>query len=60
MPSAMIADELASGALVRILPAYHGYEIPIMAVYGYQNTVPLKVRAFLDYIKANLHFPAGN
>jgi len=56
----MIADELASGALVRILPAYHGYEIPIMAVYGYQNTVPLKVRAFLDYIKANLHFPAGN
>ncbi len=60
MPSALIADELASGALVRILPDYHGFKIPILAVYGYQNTVPLKVRAFLDYMKANLHFPAGD
>lgn len=60
MPSALIVDELASGALVRILPDYHGYEIPLLAVYGYQNTVPLKVRAFLDYMKVNLHFPAGD
>ena len=60
MPSASIADELASGALLRILPDYHDHKIPMLAVYGYQNTVPLKVRAFLGYMKANLHFPAGD
>ncbi|NOR61866.1 MAG: LysR family transcriptional regulator [Rhodobacteraceae bacterium] len=60
LPSALVAEELASGTLVRILPDYHGYEIPVMAVFGYQNTVPLKVRVFLDYMKANLRFPASD
>lgn len=60
LPSALISKELASGELVRILPDYHGYEIPIMAVFGYQKTVPLKVRVFLDYMKAHLRFPASS
>lgn len=58
LPSALVAEDLASGAMVRILPEYHGFEIPISALYGYQNMVPLKVQAFLDFVKANLELPA--
>jgi len=58
LPSALVAEELASGEVVRILPDYHGFEIPISALFGYQNMVPLKVRAFLDFVKANLELPA--
>lgn len=57
LPSAFVMDELKSGQIVRILPEFQGYDIPLLAVYGYQNMVPLKVRVFLDFIKANITLP---
>lgn len=53
LPAVFFSKELASGKLVRLLPEYHSYEIPISIVYGYRNIVPAKVRAFLDFVQAN-------
>ncbi len=58
LPSAPVVEELISDEVERILPDYHGFEIPISAPTGYQNMVPLTVRAFLDFVKANLELPA--
>jgi DNA-binding transcriptional LysR family regulator len=57
LPAPFVGEELKSGQVERILPEYHGYDIPIFLSYGQQNMVPLKVRVFLDFIQENLKFP---
>lgn len=44
-----IPDEMASGALVPILQDYGSTPQPIHIIYARQGTLPLKVRAFIDW-----------
>jgi DNA-binding transcriptional LysR family regulator len=51
-PSFIVADDLASGALVELLGEYQGTELGIHVVYpGSRHVVP-KVRAFVDHLDA--------
>jgi len=50
----MISDELRSGSLVQILGDYDGGSFPVHLVYVRQGLLPLKVRAFLDWMTPRL------
>jgi len=46
-----VSAELKRGALRRVMPAYSGAsEVAIYAVYSGRRLVPVKVRAFVDYL----------
>ena len=49
-----LADELRTGALVRILAGYDDAPRPVHLVYARQGPLPLKVRAFLDWATPRL------
>jgi DNA-binding transcriptional LysR family regulator len=49
-----LADEFASGALVRVLADHDGEPRPIHLVYPRQGLLPLKVRAFIDWTAPRL------
>jgi DNA-binding transcriptional LysR family regulator len=49
-PSFMVADDLAAGRLVRVLPEYSGLELGIYAVYPSRRHVLPKVRVFIDHL----------
>ena len=49
-----LADEFASGALVRLLADHDGDPRPIHLVYPRQGLLPLKVRAFIDWTAPRL------
>ncbi len=52
-----VSEELKSGVLKRILPAYAGSDkVSIYAIYPSRRLVPPKVRAFVDYL-AELYGP---
>jgi DNA-binding transcriptional LysR family regulator len=53
-PSFLIADELADGRLVEVLPAYRAAELGIYAVYPTRKFVLPKVRALVDFLAASL------
>jgi LysR family transcriptional regulator, regulator for bpeEF and oprC len=44
----MVEDELASGALVEVLPSLRPPDIPIHLVMPTQRLMPARVRALLD------------
>jgi DNA-binding transcriptional LysR family regulator len=48
VPSFLLADELARGQLVRLLPHYRPVEFVINAVYANRSHLPAKIRIFLD------------
>ena len=48
VPSFLLADELARGQLVRLLPDYRPIEFVINAVYANRSHLPAKIRIFLD------------
>jgi DNA-binding transcriptional LysR family regulator len=50
----VIEDELRSGALVEILKDHASKPIPVYIVYTKQGLLPLKVRAFLDWMTPRL------
>lgn len=50
----MIDDKLRDGTLVRILDDYDGGFLPLHLVYVRQGMLPVKVRAFLDWIAPKL------
>jgi DNA-binding transcriptional LysR family regulator len=50
LPSYMIADGLASGALVEILKEYAPKPYPVHLIYVKQGLLPLKTRAFVDWM----------
>lgn len=49
-----LADEIQTGALVRLLAEYDDAPRPIHLVYARQGPLPLKVRAFLDWATPRL------
>jgi DNA-binding transcriptional LysR family regulator len=49
-PSFMIADEIAQGQVVRLLPDYRPVEFTISAVYANRAHLPAKIRLFLDMV----------
>jgi DNA-binding transcriptional LysR family regulator len=50
----VIEDELRSGALVEILKDYASEPLPVHLIYAKQGLLPLKVRAFLDWMTPRL------
>jgi DNA-binding transcriptional LysR family regulator len=51
-PTFLIADELADGRLVEILPDYRSLELGIYAVYPSRKFVLPKVRALVEFVSA--------
>jgi DNA-binding transcriptional LysR family regulator len=49
-PAFLIADDLAAGRIVRLLPGYKPLGYAIHAVYPHQRHVSTKVRRFIDLI----------
>jgi len=47
-PSFLIAEEIAQGSLVRLLPDYRPVEFTISAIYANRTHLPAKIRLFLD------------
>ena len=45
-----VADDIADGRLVRLLPDYETMEQPILAVYVHRTHLPAKIRVFVDYL----------
>jgi DNA-binding transcriptional LysR family regulator len=54
LPTYQIANELQSGELVPILCHSHDRRLPVHLVYVRQGLLPLKVRAFLDWMTPRL------
>ncbi|MEX2693594.1 LysR family transcriptional regulator [Rhizobium mongolense] len=50
----LVADQLRSGALIPILTEYDTERLPVHLVYIRQGLLPLKVRAFLDWMAPRL------
>jgi DNA-binding transcriptional LysR family regulator len=54
MPSFMVTDDLRSGALIEILKEYAPKPYPVHIVYVKQGLLPLKTRAFIDWMTPRL------
>lgn len=54
LPTYQMADELESGQLLPILCSFNTRRIPVHLVYARQGLLPLKVRAFLDWMTPRL------
>ncbi|MDQ0563041.1 DNA-binding transcriptional LysR family regulator [Rhizobium mesoamericanum] len=46
----MVAEDLAAGSLIRLLPDYRPVEQSIYAFYAQRFQTPRKVRVFVDYL----------
>ncbi|WP_048441365.1 LysR family transcriptional regulator [Caenimonas sp. SL110] len=53
-PTFLLAQELATGQLVEVLPEYRSIELGIYAIYPTRKFVLPKVRALLDFLSAKL------
>jgi DNA-binding transcriptional LysR family regulator len=49
-PAFLVAQELQSGKLVEIMPAFHSLEVGIYAVYPTRKHVLPKVRLLIDHL----------
>jgi len=54
LPSYMIINDLRSGALVEVLAEYAPKPYPVHLVYVKQGLLPLKTRAFVDWMTPRL------
>jgi DNA-binding transcriptional LysR family regulator len=54
VPNFMVPDDLKSGALVELLAPYAPEPFPVNIVYMKQGLMPLKVRAFIDWMTPRL------
>jgi DNA-binding transcriptional LysR family regulator len=54
LPNFIVDEHLRSGALVQILEDYQAEPFPIHIMYMKQGLLPLKVRAFVDWIAPRL------
>jgi len=54
LPSTLVKDDLAAGALVRILPEVATGEVPIVALYPHKRFLEPRVRRFIDMLAANM------
>ncbi len=53
-PAFLVADELATGRLVEVMPRYQPQEMGLYAVYPTRKFVPTKVRALVQYLEHRL------
>lgn len=51
VPRYAVADELAAGTLVPVLPRYRVASRPLLAVYPRAPVIPRKVQAFVEFLK---------
>ena len=51
IPRYAVAEDIANGALVRVLPRYRIAPRPLLAVYPKALVTPAKVQAFVAYLK---------
>ncbi|MFO7602979.1 MAG: LysR family transcriptional regulator [Gammaproteobacteria bacterium] len=56
-PSFIVGNDLVSGALVEILPAYRSLELGIYAVYPTRQHVAPKVRLMINFLREAFHAP---
>lgn len=45
---------IRQGALVEVLPDWHGESFPLYALYPSRHLAPAKVRAFIDFVQSHL------
>lgn len=53
MPEAMVADELASGRLQRVLPLWQGIPVPVYAMTE-TRLLPAKTQRFIEFLRERL------
>lgn len=53
-PDFIVGEALESGALVQVLPAYRGQAIDVSVVFPPATFMPLRLRAFIDFMVAAL------
>ncbi|MEX3966599.1 hypothetical protein AB4Y42_30975 [Paraburkholderia sp. EG286B] len=51
-----MASEVAAGRLCKVLPEWIGPQQDLNALFPKERTPSRKLRAFLDYLKAQLRF----
>lgn len=56
-PSFMVAEHLAAGALVQVLPDYRSADVGVYAVYPTRKHLTPKVRALIDFLAEALRDP---
>lgn len=56
-PSFLVGDDLASGALVELMPEFRSLELGIYAVYPSRKHVSPKVRALIDFLTNHFSQP---
>lgn len=56
-PSFMVAEHLASGALVQVLPGYRSADVGVYAIYPTRKHLTPKVRALIDFLAEALRDP---
>lgn len=54
LPRFLVADELASGRLVTVLPDHLTVDVPISVLYPNRRHLPARVRLFIDRLSQNL------
>lgn len=57
LPTYCVADDLAAGRLVRVLPDCTGPAEEVFVLFPYSHQEPKKVRLFVDYLAEKLHTP---
>lgn len=55
LPDWLMAEELAAGTLVKVLPQWKSKDLPIHVVYAGQRVMPTRVSAFIDFAVAYLN-----
>lgn len=56
-PDFIVGDDLRRGDLVELMPAYTAVELGIHAVYASRKYLPMKTRALVDFLVAELASP---
>ena len=55
LPPICCRDDLAEGALVRVLPQWSLPEMHLYAMFPSRNSLSLAVRSFIDYLSSRMH-----
>jgi DNA-binding transcriptional LysR family regulator len=50
-----VADDVANGTLVHLLPEWHAAPLPMVLLYPYAQFYPAKLRRFAEVLRAALH-----
>jgi DNA-binding transcriptional LysR family regulator len=56
-PDFLVADDVRSGRLVRVLPDWHGPDAAMWVVYPHRSLLSARVRAFVDFLLERLREP---